>query len=53
MTTMHDKGVVIKEFSPEQRICHSLMLNVYCIKEVGIMSGKMGVLLALMEYNRS
>ena len=53
MTTMHDKGVVIKEFTPEQRICHSLMLNVYCIKEVGIMSGKMGVLLALMEYNRS
>lgn len=40
-------------FTLEQKICHLLMLNACCIKEIGIMSGKMGILLALIEYNRS
>lgn len=49
---MRNKKIVTMDFTPEQRICHSLMLNAFCLKDVGLMSGKMGVLLALTEYCR-
>ena len=40
------------EFDMEQRILHLLFLNTFFVKEVGLMSGKMGILLALAEYNK-
>lgn len=40
------------EFSPEQRIMHHLMLNAHFQKDIGLMSGKMGIVLALAEYQR-
>lgn len=39
-------------FSLEQRIWHLLMLKTFFEKEIGISNGKMGILLALVEYNR-
>lgn len=39
------------EFSFEQRIWHRLMLNTFFEKEIGLSTGKMGILLALVEYN--
>lgn len=39
-------------FNLEQRILHFLILNTSFIKDVGLMSGKTGILLALVEYNK-
>lgn len=39
-------------FSLEQRIWHLLMLKTFFEKEIGISNGKMGILLALVEYNK-
>lgn len=48
---MKSKKSVV-QFTLEQRILHALMLRTYSLNDVGLMSGKMGVLLALANYNR-
>lgn len=39
-------------FSLEQRILHALMLRTFFLEDIGLFSGKMGVLLALVEYQK-
>lgn len=42
----------IETFTLEQRILHALMLRTTFLDDLGILSGKMGVLLALVEYQK-
>lgn len=39
-------------FKLEQRILHALMLRTFFLEDIGLFSGKMGVLLALVEYQK-
>lgn len=40
------------QFTLEEKILHALMLRTHSLSDVGLMSGKMGILLALADYCR-
>lgn len=39
------------DFTLEERIIHIILLKSFFLNDIGLMSGKMGILLALVEYN--